>query len=254
VIRVTLDAGDTWSPARTLAGEALTGLGFVGADCFAGTLQGLLSSTDGGGTWTPIPLPKIEIPRLLASDGRALLIAADSRIWELGGDGNFSDLTTGMVPLQVQALWRIEGERFALARDGGLYRWDVSGQPSGSASGPGWRRMQGIDGIPFAITGSGKSLVLATSTGTYASLDGGGAWYPSQANGLRGEQIRALAFDGGFVYGGDSHGGLWRMGPAFPEPTVSLLPARRKVSSTRVRGILSALREAGRRLDGRSFP
>lgn len=252
-VRVTLDGGDTWSPAGSLPGQSLTGLGFVGATCFAGTLQGLHSSNDQGGTWVPVPMPQAEIPRILASDGRSLLIGGDSRIWELGADGRFSELTAGLAPLQVQSFWLAGEERFAITRDGGLHRWDASGQPSDSASGPGWRRMPRFDGLPFAVAGSGKSLVLATSTGTYTILDGG-TWQPVRANNLRGQQIRTLAFDGGFAFGGDGHGGLWRLAPAFPQTPVSVLPARRKPFLPGFRGIRSVLREAGKRLDGRSVP
>lgn len=250
---MTLDAGDTWSPAGSLPGKSLTGLGFVGATCFAGTLQGLQSSADQGGTWVPVPMPQAEIPRILASDGRSLLIGGDTRIWELGTDGHFSDLTAGLAPLQVESFWLTGEERFAITRDGGLHRWDAFGLPSDPASGPGWRRMPRFEGVPFAVVGSGKSLVLATSTGSYTLLDGA-TWQPLRTENLRGEQIRTLAFDGGFAFGGDGHGGLWRLAPAFPQSPVSLLPARRKSFLPGYRGILSELREAGKRLDGRSVP
>ncbi len=193
------DGGKTWSRCRGLGGPLDTAV-FARDAWYAGTGEAVVTSTDRGRTWRPVPgaLPG---ERLLAFVGGC-------------------DRATGRTVLYVSVPSRADGGRFA----GGIYRSEDGGATWVGAmgegintttrpSGPVSRRVPQYPflGMPTNQTdtvyayGYGNGTIPPKSTTVYRTDDGGRSWRAVMfgPRGLTGQNVELAWMDLDMGWGGD---------------------------------------------------
>ena len=227
-VAVSTDSGATWNPSFSdpLPGPVFS-LAILGEAIYAGTSSGLRRQSVRDSAWSGIPLPVLDKPRLLAAGKVSLLVGADAHIWELGGDGSFSDRTAGIQPFQVRDLWIVEERLYAATREGVLYQWN--------AADAAWARVQEITGFVYSIAGAGPYMTAATSEGMYVLEENLKRWVLPQPDLLTDRGIRTVTCSGNRIYGGDANGGVWHHGLDNPGRACPdfRLPGGREVKASR---------------------
>jgi photosystem II stability/assembly factor-like uncharacterized protein len=203
---VSRDGGETWQQVDSGSvgrGTPISALAIDPEDAekiyvsIAGT--GLLRSTDGGGSWTPIGegLPSLPV----------IAMAIDPR----QPDTLFAGVAAGMLAPGGGGIYR--------STDGG-HHW----QPSGTGLNP----EALVRTIVVDPTDSDTIYAGDHTGGVYISRDGGATWYPLNTGlGNRTINVLALADDGSVLYAGTMGDGVYRLDmepPAEPEPQPSPSP------------------------------
>jgi photosystem II stability/assembly factor-like uncharacterized protein len=232
-IRVTQDAGGTWSASETPAGkEQILSIAVREGRLYVGTTRSLYHRSDTGGAWTEFPLPSFASPRLLAAGRHSMLIGTDRHIWEFRGGDSLWNRDAGVDD-------RMFAGNIPAAT---LYQW--------SEADAAWREIR--PAFPsYSIAGSGDRLMTPSRM---VSEDGGKTWansYPPPYPTYPLANFSCLTFSGGHFYGGDEEGGVWRHEPYFPEPTVPIAPFRRFPGRAGTADARRSLEEGRLRIDGR---
>ena len=242
-VRVTADAGETWTPATGIemntSPVALAEQGGVLFAAVYGLDRGVMRSQDGGLTWTDAStgLPNnILLRALLAHDGVLLAGAWDGLFRSTDG------LTWTQVPgvPNVQSLGVFDGALYAGLGDGGVRRsidggltWPSvsAGLPAGNGvtsfavhddalyagvwiggvyrfDGVAWSRVGLPNGFVETLHATAGVLIAAEYNQVISVSTDGTTWAPFTA-GFGGEYVRHLADDGTLLYAGTHGHGIW---------------------------------------------
>ncbi len=192
------------------------------SDCGRATIVGVLTSEDGGRTWTrrtgtgfdTSTVPAIAVHPIdrstawAATMGRGIFKTTD-------GGTSWTATSTGLADLRVESL-AVDPTRpeivYAGTSSRGVFR-SRDGGGTWAASSTGMKATERISAV--AVNPSQPDMVYAGSSasGVYASTNGGTSWTPIN-EGLRNRSIRALTIsaDGRVVYAGTYGEGVFRLG------------------------------------------
>lgn len=267
----SVDRGQSWTEAsRGLTDVAIAALVIDPADprtLLAGTAGGLFRSTDGAGTWQPVPLTAggvagrsdVQSLALDAADPRTLYAGIDSRspadhlVRSTDGGASWEVVPfPGERPLALAA----SGPLVLAGTDRGLYR-----STDGGAS---WAAVAAVPGTVRTLFLRRLLVLAGTAGGIFRSLDGGASWdsasqgVPNPLTAQTAAQTAALAADpvhpwvfyagisrsggSGGVFKSADRGGHWR--------PVSTGLAQRGVLALAVDPATPATVYAGTQVDG----
>jgi hypothetical protein len=246
------DYGQTWALAvggleNTFVNAMVAGGGVV----YAGTWNGVWSSSDQAATWETAGLQGNGI-FALTFDGEALLAGTfGGKVWSsMNGGQSWVEIGSGLPEACVCDVVRLGSSLYAALVGAGVYELPNGGSTWSSmndglpnlnseslAAGGGtllfgtwsdglyrWNEgtaeweASGLGGeAVFSLADTGAELLAGTWGGLHASYDGGYTW-SSASDGLKPWlAVRALAVGSQYLYAGLEGGGVWRS-----EPTVGI--------------------------------
>lgn len=192
--------------------------------------DGVLESTDGGRTWSPLDVPDDAMSMAPATDGSIVVAGHDVFTASRDGGATWAPISADLPSLDIHGLARDPGDpatMWAALATGGLWR--------SSDFGATWRQVRNDNVFyPTAVgDASGTALLAVDATGLIESVDGGVTWatlgapptYPmtSLAATPDGRTIFAGAPDG--LFRSDDGGQTWASsgyrGSAFAAATTS---------------------------------
>lgn len=190
----SLDGAATWHPANAgLAGHQVYAIAFTPAAVFAGFDGGVARSVNGGVTWQLARLGLGEAAQALAADPSrpAVLYAASTgAVWKSAdGGGTWSRASSFADPVILLAT--DAGGAVYVATPPTLFR-STDGAASFRALPP--APFVPAAGIRLATSSPPGTLLAATSSGLFRTLNGGISWQPLN-HGLRGLAVVSLAVD-----------------------------------------------------------
>jgi len=168
----------------------------------------LLKSANGGDSWSVLPRPASNVyaTSVLLTPGtpETLWLSTGEEVFSTQNDGQTwvpSVPSLGVRKLHADA--SSPGALYASMRDNGGDIWRYS---AGT-----WQALPA--GLPAPVNvlavspGNSRVILAATSSGIFATTNGGAAWIRSD-NGFNGESSRALTASAGHLYAGTDHGEL----------------------------------------------
>ncbi len=217
------DDGVTWT-VTGLDSTAVTSIVAMDSCLFAGTGNGVLTSTDRGKSWTPknngLSNPYVSCLEVMGSD----LYAGSSRYdsWQRNYVVDI-DRSTDRGSTWTSVNNGIEGPlrgcggitAFAV-RDGSLFATTLGwGVFRSTDHGSSWANVDSglTSSIVECVAASGSSLFVGSSQGVSISYDNGSTW-KGTSDGISGTQVEGIFADGENIYAATWGGGIFRTSDA----------------------------------------
>ncbi|HVR06524.1 MAG TPA: hypothetical protein VMW75_00625 [Thermoanaerobaculia bacterium] len=189
----SLDGGDNWDAMSNLGATALAVSLDDPATVFAATPQGLMTSADGGATWTVIFKGTVNLVAADPLDPAVLYLVAsgpfDDQVWESRDRGATWVKLLSNGPLLGIAIGRNTPRTILVSGPQAVF-----GSTDGGRS---WHKLiQGFP-LPYALAvdpRNGLVLYIGGDSGLLRSTDGGGNWQPFEV-GLYARGFNQLLFD-----------------------------------------------------------
>ncbi|MDL2717037.1 MAG: hypothetical protein PT977_04730 [Acidobacteriota bacterium] len=217
VVYKSFDGGVTW--AATGPGidvKTINSVSTAGPDVFAGTSNGIFSTTDNGATWRRVPAPSFASILKILPVGNTLFAGTfgnSSGVMRSDDDGDTWSATGGpAVAYKIVRALHASGTTVLAGGEGGFFRSIDNGvtftEPARASIG------LPVSGTPYAFAPVGSSTFLGLNPGgVYKSANDGATWTSSNAGLPAGVLVSSLVSTGNTLYLG-SNGPLYRSADA----------------------------------------
>ena len=199
------DNGMTWAEANTgLTNSMIEAFTINGSNIYAGSDGGVFLSNDGGINWTTIGLKDTAILALAASNNNIFVGNYSGIFRSTNGGVSWSEINSGLSNKSVISLVASDEKVFAGTNEGGIFL--------STNNGTSWNEVNtGLTNTNITCLAiSGSNIFAGTENGVFLSTNYGTNWNDI-STGLINANISALAVSNEYIYSGTAT--VWFSGP-----------------------------------------